>query len=67
MNTTVSDKPYLNNFEASLDDKVGPLTDNARFNEIRIKPLTADAYQVLEQKNGDVIVAPWIGVFLSRI
>ena len=56
VNTTNPDKPYINNFEASLDDKVGPLNDNARFNEIRIKPLAPDAYQVLEQKDGDVIV-----------
>lgn len=56
VNTTNPDKPYLNNFEASLDDKVGPLNDNARFNEIRIRRLTTDTFQVLEQKDGDVIV-----------
>ena len=56
VNTTNPAKPYLNNFEASLDDAVGPLNDNARFNQIRIKQLTPDAYQVLEQKDGDVIV-----------
>lgn len=58
-NTTNPDKPYLNNFEASLDDKVGPLNDNARFNEIRIKPLSPDTFQVLEQKDGDVIVGQY--------
>lgn len=56
VNTTNPAKPYINNFEASLDDQVGPLNDNARFNQIRIKQLTPDAYQVLEQKDGDVIV-----------
>ena len=56
VNTTNPDKPYLNSFEASLDDKVGPLNDNARFNEIRIKPLSPDTFQVLEQKDGDVVV-----------
>ncbi len=56
VNTTNPTKPYINNFEATLDDQVGPLNDNARFNEIRIKQLSPDAFQVLEQKDGDVIV-----------
>lgn len=55
-NTTNPAKPYLNNFEATLDDQVGPLNENARFNEIRIRQLTPDVFQVLEQKDGDVIV-----------
>jgi hypothetical protein len=59
VNTTNPDKPYLNNFEATLDDVVGPLHENARFNEIRIKQLDADTYQVLEQKDGDVIVGQY--------
>ena len=56
VNTTVPDKPYINNFTATLDDVPGPLNENARFNEIRIRQLTPDVYQVLEQKDGDVIV-----------
>lgn len=56
VNTTNPAKPYSNDFEATLDDKAGPLADNPRFNEIRIKPLGPDTFQVLEQKDGDVIV-----------
>jgi hypothetical protein len=59
VNTTNPDKPYLNNFEATLDDVAGPLHDNARFNEIRIRQLDANTYQVLEQKDGDVIVGQY--------
>jgi hypothetical protein len=59
VNTTNPAKPYLNNFEATLDDAVGPLNDNARFNQIRIKQLDANTYQVLEQKDGDVIVGQY--------
>lgn len=59
VNDTNKDKLYINNFESTLDDAVGPLNDNARFNQIRIKPLDADTYQVLEQKDGDVIVGQY--------
>lgn len=58
VNTTKPETPYINDFVATLDDSVSPM-DNARFNEIRIKPLDADTLQVLEQKNGDVIVGQY--------
>ena len=58
VNTTRPETPYINDFVATLDDSVSPM-DNARFNEIRIKPLDADTLQVLEQKNGDVIVGQY--------
>jgi hypothetical protein len=56
VNTTNPAKPYINDFESTLDDAVGPLHDNPRFNEIRILQLGPDSFQVLEQKDGDVIV-----------
>lgn len=60
LNDTVKGKPpYKNDFVATLDDQVGPLADNARFNQIRIKTLGPDTYQVLEQKDGDVIVGQY--------
>ncbi len=52
-------KPYINDFVATLDDVVGPLNDNARFNQIRIRQLGPDEFQVLEQKDGDVIVGQY--------
>jgi len=58
VNTTRPETPYINDFVATLDDGVSPM-DNPRFNEIRIRPLDADAFQVLEQKNGDVIVGQY--------
>ncbi len=58
VNTTRPETPYINDFVATLDDTISPM-DNPRFNEIRIKPLDADTYQVLEQKNGDVIVGQY--------
>ena len=51
--------PYKNDFVATLDDQVGPLNDNARYNQIRIKTLGPNTYQVLEQKDGDVIVGQY--------
>ncbi|MDF0487459.1 hypothetical protein PX554_04905 [Sphingomonas sp. H39-1-10] len=60
VNDTVKGKPpYKNDFVATLDDQVGPLNDNARFNQIRIKTLGPNTYQVLEQKDGDVIVGQY--------
>lgn len=57
VNDTAKGKPpYINDFTATLDDQVGPLSDNPRFNQIRIKQLGPDVFQVLEQKDGDVIV-----------
>jgi hypothetical protein len=60
VNDTVKDKPpYINDFVSTLDDVTGPLNGNARFNEIRIKRLDDDTFQVLEQKDGDVIVGQY--------
>jgi hypothetical protein len=59
VNDTNKDKLYINDFDATLDDVVGPMKDNPRFNEIRIKRLDADTFQVLEQKDGDVIVGQY--------
>lgn len=60
VNDTAKDKPpYINDFTATLDDQVGPLAGSARYNQIRIKPLGPDSYQVLEQKDGDVIVGQY--------
>lgn len=50
--------PYINDFVATLDDGISSM-DNPRFNEIRIKPLDANTLQVLEQKDGDVIVGQY--------
>lgn len=59
VNDTMKDRLYKNNFDATLDDVPGPLADNPRFNEIRIRKLDDYTYQVLEQKDGDVIVGQY--------
>lgn len=59
VNDTDKAKPMTNDFVASLDDRTGPLLNNARFNEIRIRRLGARTFQVLEQKDGDVIVGQY--------
>jgi len=59
VNDTDKAKPMTNDFTATLDDKVGPLHNNARFNEIRIRRLGERTFQVLEQKDGDVIVGQY--------
>lgn len=56
VNDTNKNKLYINAFEATLDDAVHPISDNPRFNQIRIRQLGAAEFQVLEQKDGDVIV-----------
>lgn len=45
-----------NSFHASLDDSITPLPGKARYNQVRIRQLGARQFQVLENKDGDVIV-----------
>jgi len=57
--TNKSGKAYTNDFVVPIDDTVAPINDNPRFNQIRIKRLGPDTFQVLEQKDGDVIVGQY--------
>lgn len=59
VNDTRKPQLYVTDFNATLDDVAGPLEHNPRFNEIRIRQLDADTFQVLEQKDGDVIVGQY--------
>ncbi|MBT9371165.1 hypothetical protein [Rhizobium sp. CSW-27] len=59
VNDTHVDKLYINQFDATLDDVTGPISGNARYNEIRIRQLSAHEFQVLELLNGDVIVGQY--------
>lgn len=59
VNDTDKAKPMISDFVAPLDDKVAPFPSNARFNQVRIKRLGERTFQVLEQKDGDVIVGQY--------
>jgi hypothetical protein len=59
VNDTNKSKPMVRDFVAKLDDTVAPLRDNARFNEVRVKRLDGRSFQVLEQKDGDVVVGQY--------
>lgn len=59
VNDTNKSKPMTRDFVAKLDDSVAPLPNSERFNEVRVKRLDARSFQVLEQKNGDVVVGQY--------
>lgn len=48
-----------NSFHAALDDSVTPLPGKARYNQVRIRQLGPRTFQVLENKDGDVIVGQY--------
>jgi hypothetical protein len=48
-------------YTAPLDGSVIPLTGNARFNQIAVKKIASNQLEILEMKDGDVLVAAyWI-------
>ena len=48
-------------YTAPLDGTVVPMTGNARFNQIRVKKIAPNELEILEMKDGDVLVAAyWI-------
>ncbi|MCM2438747.1 hypothetical protein HGO34_03335 [Agrobacterium vitis] len=59
VNNTNEDKLYINQFDTTLDDVTGPVFGNARFNEVRIRQLSATEFQVLELLDGDVIIGQY--------
>lgn len=59
LNDTNPDRLYINRFDATLDDRPAPISGNARYNEVRIRQLSAMEFQVLEQLDGDVIIGQY--------
>jgi hypothetical protein len=57
INDTNKDKPALLDWSAKLDWQTYPIPDNARFDEVRVRRLTPTQLEVLELKDGDVIVS----------
>ena len=46
-------------YTAPMDGTVVPMTGNARFNQIRVKKIAANELEILEMKDGDVLVAAY--------
>lgn len=56
VNDTDKDKPSGLDYTAKLDWKPGPLANNARFNQVAVRRLSKSEFEVLELKDGDVLV-----------
>src|SRR5277367_3837596 len=46
-------------YTAPVDGSVIPLTGNARFNQIAVKKIAPNQLEILEMKDGDVLVAAY--------
>jgi hypothetical protein len=55
-NDTDKNKVAGLDFTASLDGTVSPIANQSRFNQISVKKLGPDELEILEMKDGDVIV-----------
>jgi hypothetical protein len=58
-NDTDKDKPMKTHFEAAPDGKVYPFPESSRFNQVQVRRLDKNQYEILEQKDGDVIVGAY--------
>lgn len=56
VNDTNKSAPAVLDYVATLDGTVAPVLNNARFNQVSIKRLGPNELQLLELKDGDVIV-----------
>ena len=57
VNDTNAAKPMGLNYEATLDGTTLPLPGQARYNQVSVRELSANEFQLLKSKDGDVIVA----------
>ena len=56
VNTTQPDKPMPTDYVTTLDGTVAPFAGQQRFNQVSVKQLGPDEFQILKMKDGDVIV-----------
>lgn len=56
VNTTNPDKPFKTDYVTSLDGKPHPFNEQVRFNQIAVRKLNANEFEILKMKDGDVIV-----------
>jgi hypothetical protein len=60
VNDTRKDRPgTVSHFEVEMDGKPHPFPDNERFNQVQIRRIGPGQFEVLEMKDGDVIVGAW--------
>ena len=57
VNDTNKANPMGLTYEATLDGTTLPLPGQARYNQVSVKQLSANEFQLLKSKDGDVIVA----------
>lgn len=57
--TQKSRPPAIANFEVEMDGKPHPFPDSERFNQVQIRRIGPGQFEVLEMKDGDVIVGAW--------
>jgi hypothetical protein len=60
LNDTRKGAPGMaSNFEAAMDGKPYPFNESARFNQVQIRRIGPGQLELLEMKDGDVIVGAW--------
>ncbi len=59
VNDTMKDKPAVADFVAELDGKPHPFNDSTRFNQVQVRRTAPTQLELLEMKDGDVIVGAW--------
>lgn len=60
VNDTRKDRPgVVSHFEAAMDGKPHLYPDNQRFNQVQIRRIGPGQLELLEMKDGDVIVGAW--------
>ena len=58
-NVTDQAHPVAATFTVPIDGKPHPIADNQRFNQISIRRISPGQLEVLEMKDGDVILGAW--------
>jgi hypothetical protein len=56
VNDTVKEKPGTSNFTAKMDGKSYPLSGQTRYNQVTVRRISENEFEILELKDGDVIV-----------
>lgn len=56
INSTMADKPFLTDYLTTLDGTISQFDNQDRFNQVSVKQLGPDEFQILKMKDGDVIV-----------
>ena len=59
VNDTMKGKPAVAAFEAAMDGKPYPFNESARFNQVQVRRTGPGQFEILEMKDGDVIVGAW--------